>query len=353
MPTDIIKVIAPAVVAFIVGIGITPIVTYHLYKYRVWKMKPGKTALDGTAAVEFNRLHADGEVRTPRMGGIVIWASVLITIFGIALLAKWWPTAATLKLDFLSRDQTWVPITTLLVGAIVGFLSDYLDVRGSGRGLSLRYRLIVIFALSFFIGWWFYDKLDVVAIGIPFGDPLQIGWLIVPFFVFVALALYASGVIDGIDGLSGGIFAAIFASYTLIAAAQEQINLAAFSAAVLGGILAFLWFNIPPARFYMTETGTMALTLTIAVLAFMTDTPGEGIGIAVLPIIGFLLVATVASNILQIASKRFRGKKLLLVAPLHHHFEAIGWPGYKVTMRYWVLAIMFAFVGVIIALVGA
>ncbi|MBI2048460.1 MAG: hypothetical protein HYT30_00835 [Parcubacteria group bacterium] len=353
MPVDMIKVIAPAVISFIVGIGITPIVTYHLYKHSVWKKNPGKTALDGNEATEFNRLHKDGEVKTPRMGGIVIWASVLITIFGIALLAKWWPTAATLKLDFLSRDQTWIPLTTLLIGAWVGFASDYLDVRGEGRGMPLRYRLVVIFALALFIGYWFYAKLDVVAIGIPFGDPLYIGWLIVPFFILVALALYASGVIDGIDGLSGGIFAAVFASYTLIATAQHQINLAAFSAAVLGGILAFLWFNIPPARFYMTETGTMALTLTIAVLAFMTDTPGEGIGIAVLPIIGFLLVTTVASNILQIASKRFRGKKLFRVAPLHHHFEAIGWPGYKVTMRYWILAIMFAFLGVIIALVGA
>ncbi|MBI4067937.1 hypothetical protein HY413_00830 [Candidatus Kaiserbacteria bacterium] len=353
MPADIIKIIAPAVVAFIVGIGITPIVTFHLYKYRVWKKSPGKVAFDGTSAVEFNRLHAEDEVKTPRMGGIVIWASVVITIIGIALLARWWPTAATLKLDFLSRDQTWIPLMTLLIGALVGFLSDFLDVRGTGKGLSLRYRLSVICALSFLIGWWFYGKLDVSSIGIPFGVPFEIGWLIIPFFVLVAVALYASGVIDGIDGLSGGVFAAVFASYTLIAAAQNQINLAAFSAAVLGGILAFLWFNIPPARFYMTETGTMALTLTIAVLAFMTDTPGEGIGIAVLPVIGFLLVATVASNILQIASKRFFGQKLLRVAPLHHHFEAIGWPGYKVTMRYWVLAVMFAFVGVIIALVGA
>src|SRR3989344_6123413 len=273
MPADIIKIIAPAIVSFVVGIGITPIVTYHLYKYKVWKKTAGKVALDGNTAIEFNKLHAEEEVKTPRMGGIVIWASVLITIIGIAFLARWWPTAATLKLDFLSRDQTWVPLTTLLIGALVGFISDYLDVRGTGKGLSLRYRLSVICLLSPFIGWWFYTNLDVSSIGIPFGMPLEIGWLIVPFFMLVAIALYASGVIDGIDGLSGGVFASVFASYTFIAAAERQINLAAFSAAILGGILAFLWFNIPPARFYMTETGTMALTLTIAVLEFMTDTP--------------------------------------------------------------------------------
>lgn len=353
MPIDIIKVIAPSILAFAVGIGITPLVTHFLYKYRAWKKIPGKTALDGTVATEFNRLHESGERHTPRMGGIVIWASVFITIFGIAFLARWWPTAATLKLDFLSRDQTWIPLTTLVVGALVGFISDFLDIQQRRRELRLLYRLCIITALSLFIGWWFYAKLDVTSVGIPFGEPFVIGWLIIPFFIAIALALYASGVIDGIDGLSGGVFGAVFASYALIAYTQGQVNLAAFSAAVMGGILAFLWFNVPPARFYMTETGTMALTLTIAVIAFMTDTPGEGVGIAVLPIIGLLLFATVASNILQIASKRFRGKKLFRVAPLHHHFEAMGWPGYKVVMRYWILAIICAFAGVIIALVGA
>ncbi len=94
----------------------------------------------------------------------------------------------------------------------------------------------------------------------------------------------------------------------------------------------------------------MALTLTIATIAFMTDNLGGGVGIAVLPIIGALLVATVASNILQVFWKQFFGRKLLRVAPLHHHFEAIGWPGYKVVMRYWVLSVVFAFLGVIVAL---
>jgi len=279
-----------------------------------------------------------------------VWGSTLITITLLAFLARLWPTAATVKLDFLSRDQTWIPLMTLIVGALVGLLGDYMDVREGGKGLSLRVRLFIIIALSTFIGWWFFAKLGVVSIAVPFATPIVIGWLIIPFFVLVALALYASGVIDGIDGLSGGVFSAIFASYTLIAFTQSQFNIAALSAAILGGLLAFLWFNIPPARFYMTETGTMALTLTIAVIAFMTDTPGDGVGITVLPIIGFLLVATVASNLLQVFYKRFMGRKLFRIAPLHHHFEAIGWPSYKVTMRYWVLALIFAFIGVILAL---
>jgi phospho-N-acetylmuramoyl-pentapeptide-transferase len=173
----------------------------------------------------------------------------------------------------------------------------------------------------------------------------------VPIFVFVSLCLYASGIIDGIDGLSGGVFASIFTAYSFIAFHQNQIDLAAFCATVVGALLAFLWFNVPPARFWMTETGSMGLTLTIAVVAFMTDSLGEGKGLAALPVIAFLLVATVASNVIQILSKRFRGgKKVFRIAPLHHHFEAIGWPGYKVTMRYWILSIIFAIVGVSLAL---
>ena len=168
--------------------------------------------------------------------------------------------------------------------------------------------------------------------------------------MFVSLALYASGVIDGIDGLSGGVFASIFASYTIIAFSQNQIDLAAFTACVIGGLLAFLWYNIPPARFYMSDTGTMGLTLAIGTVAFMTDSLGGGVGISVLPLIGALLVATVLSDVAQVVSKKFFGRKLLRIAPLHHHFEAIGWPGYKVVMRYWVMSIIFAFAGVIIAL---
>ena len=354
--SNIVKVISPAVAAFAIGIAITPLLTHYLYKYKAWKKKPGKVALDGKEATEFNRLHGHkegDEKTTPRMGGIVIWASAAITILGISLLAQFFPYTEFAKLDFLSRGQTWIPLMTLLVGAIVGFISDMLDIRGSGNGLSLRSRIIIITILSLFIGWWFWAKLDITTIAIPFGGVLTIGWLIIPFFVIVSLALYASGVIDGIDGLSGGVFSSIFASYAIIAYSQQQVNLAAFAATVAGAILAFLWFNIPPARFYMTETGTMALTLTIAVLAFMTDTLGNGIGISVLPIVAGLLCITVASNILQVASKKFRGKKLFRIAPIHHHFEAIGWPGYKVTMRYWVLSLVLAFAGVILAVIAS
>lgn len=347
---DLIRVLVPAAASFVIGIAITPIVARYLYKYRAWKKRPGKIALDGSHAEEFNRLHEQHEVRAPRMGGIVIWASATLTIVGFAVFSYFIPALDRIGLDFLSRNQTWIPLGTLLLGSLAGLADDLMVIRPGGEGMALRYRLIMVLLLSALIGWWFWDKLDVVAFGIPFSEPYYIGIFMIPLFILVSLALYASGVIDGIDGLSGGVFASVFASYAIIAFAQEQIDLAAFCATVVGGLLAFLWFNIPPARFYMTDTGTMGLTLTVAVVAFMTDTLGGGVGIAVLPIIGALLAITVASDLLQIFWKRVFGRKFFRIAPLHHHFEAIGWPGTKIVMRYWVLSVVFAFAGVILAL---
>lgn len=353
--SSIIKVFIPATASFMVGILFAPLLTYHLYKHRVWKKTVKKTALDGTAAVEFERLrttvHTGTETSTPRMGGVLIWVSVAAVTLGIWLLARLFPLPVFERLDFLSRSQTWIPFFALIAGALMGFVNDLLDILPSGeRGVSLRIRLLFVTLVSAFIGWWFYAKLGVSAIGIPGDGTLTIGFLIIPLFIIVTLGLYAGGVIDGIDGLSGGVFSAAFMAYAGIAYFQNQINLAAFSATLTGAILAFLWFNVPPARFWMTETGTMGLTMTLAVIAFMTDTPGGGYGIAALPVIAFPLVVTVVSNIVQVASKRFRGKKVFRIAPLHHHFEAIGWPSYKVTMRYWIISIICAIVGMTIAL---
>lgn len=350
MLPPLVRILVPAALAFVVGIIGTPLLAHYLYKYKAWKKRPGKLALDGEAAHEFNRLHSENEIRAPRMGGIVIWGSALVTILGIAGIAYLFPSALTLQLDFLSRSQTWLPLAALLVGACVGLVDDLMVIRQSGEGLRLRHRLLIVVALSSFIGWWFWAKLDVTALNIPFAAPIEVGWLIIPLFILVSLALYASGVIDGIDGLSGGVFASIFASYTIIAFAQDQIDLAAFTACIVGGLLAFLWFNVPPARFYMSDTGTMGLTLAIGTVAFMTDDLGGGIGIAVLPVIGALLVITVLSDIAQVLSKKLFGRKLLRIAPLHHHFEAIGWPGPKVVMRYWILSVIFSFAGVMLAL---
>ncbi len=355
MEITIIKVLAPTAIAFVVGILITPIISHYLYHFEMWKKKAGKgVGYGGGETPLFDALHKNRDTNTPRMGGIVIWLSILITIFFLWALQFIFEDRILGSLDFLSRSQTWLPLSALLIGAFVGFIDDYLVVRGTGShfagGLPLSQRLIVVGCTALFSGWWFYEKLDVSTVSFIGHAPIELGILFIPFFVLVALAVYASSVIDGIDGLSGGTLMFIFTAYTGIAVYQNQIDLAAFCATVVGGILAFLWFNIPPARFYMTETGIMALTMALTIVAFMTDTLGGGEGISVLPVIGILLLGTVLSDILQLLSKKILGKKLFRIAPIHHHFEAAGWPPEKVTMRYWVLGFVFAIIGTLLAI---
>lgn len=290
------------------------------------------------------------------------WA---VSLFGRAFSVQWrfsgfhvffLPEDIAIKIDFLSRSQTWIPIAVLLIGALIGLIDDLLEIRGSkdhhAGGLSLKKRLLIVASIATVVGWWFYDRLNVVTVGIPFDGQLYIGAFIIPLFVLVLMAIYASGVIDGIDGLAGGVFASTFAAYAGIAFFQQQYDVAALAATITGGILAFLWFNIPPARFYMTETGSMALTLTLGVIAFTTDALGQGLGLSMLPIVALPLVATVCTNVLQVLSKKFRKKKLFRIAPIHHHFEALGWPSYKVTMRYWIISVVAAIFGMVIALLG-
>jgi phospho-N-acetylmuramoyl-pentapeptide-transferase len=356
MITEVIKVFLPAVLCFFIAMLISVPFSNYLYRNKLWKKVAGKKDLSGSETPIFNSLHKDREVGTPKMGGALIWISCILTVTTLWIISILIPTDLTEKILFLSRSQTWIPLSVLVLGGLIGLIDDYLETRNVSDeikrgGLPLSKRLFAVALIGLILGIWFYSKLDVSTIGLPFGSELSIGWLIIPLFTIVTLALYSGGVIDGIDGLAGGIFAIMFAAYAGIAFYQEQINLAAFSAMLAGGILAFLWYNIPPARFYMSETGSMALTLVLAVVAFMTDSLSGGHGLFSLPIIAFPLIATSASNVIQIISKQYFGKKVFRVAPIHHHFEAIGWPPYKVTMRYWVISAIFAIIGMILGFI--
>jgi phospho-N-acetylmuramoyl-pentapeptide-transferase len=349
MTPDVLRLFIPATISFLIGIALTPFLTHFLYKHRLWKPQAGKKALDGKDAETFNELHKNRDTGVPRFGGVMVWGSVVFTAALLSFLAFLSPTTFG-PLAFISRNQTWVPLAALIMGALVGLLDDTFEVQGK-RGLPLRVRLLIVGTISLLCALWFYHKLGVSSVSLPFfASPVELGVWFVPFFMLTAVVLYAGGVIDGIDGLAGGIFSTIFAAYAGIAFFQQQFDISALSAAIAGGLLAFLWFNIPPARFYLSETGTMGLSLALTNIAFLTDVLGKGRGIAVLPIITLPLIATIASNVLQIIWKKCFGKKLLRIAPLHHHFEAIGWPPYKVTMRYWLVGVVCAIIGISLAL---
>jgi phospho-N-acetylmuramoyl-pentapeptide-transferase len=347
---SVIKIFFAASISSFLAILWSPLLINFLYKHKLWKKTARQKAISGEDASVFNSLHKEKETGTPRFGGMVIWVTILLVIFVLAIVSYVFPESSIARLNFLSRQETWLPIFTLVAASIVGLVDDILVVYGAGKyiggGLSFKKRLAIVALLGLIGALWFYQKLGWDVVFIPLLGNVAIGFWYIPLFVIIMIACWSGGIVDGLDGLAGGTFASIFGGYAIIAFSQGKIDLAAFCAAICGTLFAFLWFNIPPARFYMGETGSLGLTAVISVVAFLTNS------VFVLPIIAGILVVEVASVIIQLLSKKFRGKKIFLSTPIHHHFEAIGWPAYKVTMRFWIVGIVLAFIGVSIKLLS-
>lgn len=348
LTANVIKVFSLAVISCVIAILWCPILTNFLYKHKFWKKEARQKAISGEDATVFNSLHKDKETSTPRMGGLLIWVTVLFVVILFFILSLIFPDSWIAQFNFLSRSQTWLPLFTLVAASIVGLVDDFLTTRGWGKyiggGISLKKRLIIVILIGLIGSIWFYQKLGWDVLFVPFLGDVSVGIFYIPLFVLVMVACWSGGIVDGLDGLAGGTFASIFGAMTVIAFSTGKIDLAAFCAVILGALFSFLWFNIPPARFYMGETGILGLTTVLAVVSFLTDS------VYVLPIIGGILVVEVLSVIIQLLSKKLRGKKVFLSTPIHHHFEALGWPSYKVVMRAWIVGVVLAILGVALRL---
>jgi phospho-N-acetylmuramoyl-pentapeptide-transferase len=348
---SVIKILGISAIASVVAMVWCPFLIDFLYKHQLWKKEARKTAISGEEATVFYNLHKDRETKAPRMGGLLIWVTTVLVVFIFYFLSLVFNNSIFSSLNFLSRSQTWLPLFALVVASIVGLIDDALVVSNLkskyvGGGLSFKKRLAIVTLIGLACGIWFYQKLGWDAINIPLLGDFSIGIWYIPLFIIVMIACWSGGIVDGLDGLSGGTFASIFGAFTIIAFSQGKIDLAIFCSVILGTLFTFLWFNIPPARFYMGETGILGLTTTLAVVAFLTNS------VFVLPVIAGILVIETGSVIIQLLSKKFRNKKIFLSTPIHHHFEALGWPAYKVTMRFWIIGIILAITGVALRLLG-
>lgn len=347
---NIIKILFLMVFSSALAVVWTPLLTNIMYKYKLWRKTARQKSIDGKPVPVFYKYHKEREVNVPRLGGILIWVTTIFTAFLFFILAKVFDGFWLNKISFLSRDQTWVPLAVLVAASLLGFCDDILQIFQKGEykagGLKFTRRLLVVLLIGLVAAWWFYFKLEINTIHIPGAGNWEIGFWYVPLFILVVLACWSGGVIDGIDGLAGGSFSIMFGAFSVIAFSQMQYNLAAFCAVITGTILSFLWFNIPPARFYMGETGMIGLTSTLAVVAFLTDS------VIVLPIIAGLLVIESGSVILQLISRKLFNKRIFLSSPIHHHLEAKGWPPEKITMRFWIIGMVLAVIGVAIRLLG-
>ena len=334
MTNELTHVFLLSVGAFLLAMFLTPIYTFFAYRYRFWKHQR-ENAVTGEKLQVFNRLH-EGKIRRniPTMAGIIsVIAAGLVTL-----------------LFNLDRAQTWLPLAAFAGGAAVGLIDDYLNIFGSNKkdaGMRAPVKFALITLIGLVLGWFFFAKLGVASFHVPFVGEVNIGWLIVPLFAFAVVATgNAVNISDGMDGLAGGLLSISFGAFGVIALLQQHVLLAGFCFTVVGVLLSYLWFNIYPARFFMGDVGSFAYGACLGVVAMVTDS------LLLLPVIGLLFVIEAGSSLTQIVSKKLFKRKIFLSAPIHHHLEAIGWPETKVTMRFWVIGCVMAFIGVMLALAG-
>lgn len=335
LTSNLINIFLLAFGGFALTMALTPIYTFFAYRYKLWKV-PRSVSVTGEKVPVLAKLHAAKHNRNiPTMAGVVF-------VFVITLL--------TISFNF-SRAQTWLPLAALLGGAAVGLIDDFVNVRGLGggyKGLRPMLKFSMIAAVGLVGAWFFYYKLGYSSIHLPFPPyDLEIGLWIIPLFAFVVVATgNAVNITDGLDGLAGGLASMAFAIFGVIAFLQGNIGIAGFCFTVAGTLVAYTWFNIFPARFFMTDVGSFALGTALGVVAMLTNT------LFLLPIIGFVFVVDTATSLLQIISKRLFHRKIFISAPIHHHFEAIGWPEAKVTMRFWLIGQASGAIGLLVAIIG-
>lgn len=336
---QIVKILFLTSLSFVFALLCTPILTHFLYKYKL-----GKQIRNNGTTPLFSQLHAH-KAGTPTMGGILIWGTLLIFTVVFFYLGDIFPALS--GFNFFSRSETLLPLGILILSALVGLFDDWLDIRGKGKGgLRMKHRLLIYAIIAAVGACWFYFKLDWTTLHVPFFGNFEIGSWYIPFFVLVIVSsAFSVNEADGLDGLAGGTLLFSYAAIGIICFILGRYDLAAFCGVIIGGLLAFLWFNIPPARFYMGDTGAMSLGITLGVIALLTNSA------LILPAIGIVFVIESLSVIIQITSKKLRkGKKVFLSAPIHHHLQAIGWSEAKIVMRFWLIAGIAAAVGLIIFL---
>src|SRR3989344_3171056 len=333
-----IRIIILTVVAFIVALLVTPLWFKFLKNNQVKKQIRGSDQ-----APIFNRLHKSKE-GTPTAGGIIIWSTVigLALIFGILslVLDGFWE-----YLSFINRAETYLPLAALFIAAVIGLLDDYLGVMkiggSNGGGLKVRFKLMFDTIIALVGAWWFYFKLEWTVINVPFLGNFEIGVWYIPIFIFIIVAsAFWANETDGLDGLLGGVSLFAFFALTVVAFTLGRYDLAAFGGVTIGALLAFLWFNIYPAKFFMGDTGSMSLGITMGIIAMLTNTS------LLLPFFMSIMVFEVLSVIIQLTSKKLFKRKVFLSTPIHHHFEALGWPESQITMRFWIISAVMSVLGV-------
>jgi len=279
---------------------------------------------------------------TPTMGGVMIFVPVaLVTVLLNA--------TSLIGMEILGQSVL-VPLLAMLSYALLGALDDWQGIRGKRRGEGMRIRTKFAGQLLLALGLAYVLKymLKVPDLFLPGVEvEIELGWLYIPIAAFVIVSMSnAVNFTDGLDGLAGMISATIFAAYGGVALIQGQVFIARFCFTMVGALFGFLWFNAHPAQLFMGDTGALSLGATIAVIALMTGQWG------LLPVIGIIPVSEALSDVIQIVYFRItHGRRFFKMAPLHLHFELLGWSETQIVQRFWLIGLLAAMIGIGLALV--
>ncbi|MDD2515835.1 MAG: phospho-N-acetylmuramoyl-pentapeptide-transferase [Candidatus Gracilibacteria bacterium] len=337
------------IISFLLTIIIIPTYIKCLNKFHIGK-KIRKEALMGHAT-EFYKLHK-GKSDTPTMGGGVILL-VLFTLVIISMVIQTFSDQIAnlfnihIKYSLFNRKETYLALFTLFSAGLIGFIDDYLNSREIGRtkGLSAKFKMGFLIFFGLIGAYWFYYKLGFNSIKLPYIGDIHIGIFYIPLFVFIIISMANSvNITDGLDGLAGGLLLFNYGVYAIITYRSGLLILSALCLIIVGSLMAFLWFNIKPAKFYMGDVGVLALGANLGIIAMMTNT------LLVLVIISGIYIVEVSSSIIQIVSKKCRnGKKVFKIAPYHHHLEACGWAEETIVMRFWLIGMILSSAGLLVS----
>jgi phospho-N-acetylmuramoyl-pentapeptide-transferase len=278
-----------------------------------------------------------GKAGTPTMGGMLL---VIVVMF----------LAMAMRIEDTS---TLTPMLALVGVAILGAIDDFVNAH-TGIGMRGRWKLVWQTAVALLAAFYIQRHFDITSLNIPLIGEVVVGGL--AFGLFMAFVIVgvsnAVNLTDGLDGLAAGVLIFSFVAYLLIALVDPpgpvgpQPNLAIFCALVTGALMGFLWFNVHPAQIFMGDSGALGLGATLAVVATLTRQ------LPLLAVVGIVFLAVILSVVLQVGSFRLRGRRIFRMAPLHHHFELIGWAEEKITVRFWIVAALAGLLGFSIYLAG-
>jgi len=341
MNSHLIPIFSFSLATFSLWLIVIPYFIKFLKNHKIWKQIREQALV--WQATEFAKLHKT-KTWTPTMW----WAIILVIVFLMVIFSIFLQKFGFINNSLLNQKETYLTLFTLATVWILWAIDDFLNVRWIWRTkwLSARFKMFWLLVFSGFGAWWFYDKLQwwERLLNIPFTSWIEIWIFFIPLFIFIIIATANSvNITDWLDGLAWGLLLFAYWVYAYITYDQWLYLLSTLCVTIIWALLAFLWFNIKPAKFYMWDVWSLALWANLWIMAMLTNT------IIVLIIISAIFIFETLSVIIQITSKKLRnGKKIFRIAPFHHHLEAIGWSEETVVFRLWLLWIVLSAIWIIV-----